>query len=854
MQLKQWLAACVAAMAAVSAHAQDGPGFGGPPGGFPPGGQGPGGAPFFGPPGGGFGGGPGGPLSILNIPEVQAELKLTDDQRQSVEGLIASTQERTMNVFRETFEGFDPLDEDARAQRFNDVRTRSEDIARDAVEQLGKFLQPDQLSRFEQLRLRQEGPGALLRPDIAARLKLSEDQKSKLTVLASERTPFFGPPGGDRGQPDLLAVLNDAQRTQWTQLQGAEFTFPRPRFGFGGPGGPGGFGGPMGQARELVAEFDRDGDGRLDDAERKAARESQKNQPQRGFGPFGGGRGGRGGPGGPGGPGGFGRGGEAASPGRSIAVGDVQPSDAPFYDPHVVRTLFIDFPNSDWESELEDFNNTDVDVPATLTVDGVAYPGVGIRFRGMSSYFTVPSGSKRSLNVSVDFTDSEQRVHGYKTLNLLNSHEDPSFLHTVLYMEAARQHIAAPKANFVRVVINGENWGLYTNAQQFNKEFIAENFESSKGTRWKVQGSPGGRGGLEYLGDDIDAYKRIYTIKSDDKDKSWKALIQLCKTLNETPAEQLEQALEPLLDIDGALWFLALENALINSDGYWVRASDYCLYLDPDGKFHVIPHDANETFQPGMGPGMGFGGGRQRGPGGGGFGPGGGPGPGGFGPPGGGDRRPGQGGPGGGRFRPEADDAGPQDRAGRPEPADRNVAQGGPGGGRQRGPGFGGPGGQGGPGGPGGPGFGGPGGRGGPGGGGPGFGGPPGGGAGVSLDPLVGLDDPSKPLRSRLLAVPALRTRYLEHVRTIANDWLDWERLGPVVDRYATLIEPEIADDTKKLSSIEEFRVMVGRAEPTNPDGGGRRRMSLKEFADQRRQALLNHPEIKSLPAASAQN
>jgi hypothetical protein len=44
---------------------------------------------------------------------------------------------------------------------------------------------------------------------------------------------------------------------------------------------------------------------------------------------------------------------------------------------------------------------------------------------------------------------------------------------------------------------------------------------------------------------------------------------------------------------------------------------------------------------------------------------------------------------------------------------------------------------------------------------------------GVELDPLVGADDTSRPLRSKLLAVPALRARYLKYVRDIAERWLD---------------------------------------------------------------------------------
>ena len=35
---------------------------------------------------------------------------------------------------------------------------------------------------------------------------------------------------------------------------------------------------------------------------------------------------------------------------------------------------------------------------------------------------------------------------------------------------------------------------------------------------------------------------------------------------------------------------------MVNSDGYWTRASDYNLYQDVTGRFHVIPHDVNEAL------------------------------------------------------------------------------------------------------------------------------------------------------------------------------------------------------------------------------------------------------------------
>ncbi len=122
----------------------------------------------------------------------------------------------------------------------------------------------------------------------------------------------------------------------------------------------------------------------------------------------------------------------------------------------------------------------------------------------------VPAGSKRSLNLTMDFVDGDQRLYGYKTLNLLNANGDASYLSSVLYSHIARKYIAAPKANFVRVVINGENWGIYVNVQQFNKEFVAENFGTTKGARWKVSGNPGADGGLRYFGDELDEYNDAF--------------------------------------------------------------------------------------------------------------------------------------------------------------------------------------------------------------------------------------------------------------------------------------------------------------------------------------------------------
>ena len=100
--------------------------------------------------------------------------------------------------------------------------------------------------------------------------------------------------------------------------------------------------------------------------------------------------------------------------------------------------------------------------------------------------------------------------------------------------------------------------------------------------------------------------------------------------------------------------------------------------------------------------------------------------------------------------------------------------------------------------------------------------------AGADFDPLIGLDDTSKPLRSRLLAVPALRERYLGYVREIAEKWLDWRTLEPLVTQYQSVIADAVKVDTRKLYTTDAFTADVATSDA-----------SIKRFVDARRAFLL---------------
>ncbi len=115
------------------------------------------------------------------------------------------------------------------------------------------------------------------------------------------------------------------------------------------------------------------------------------------------------------------------------------------------------------------------------------------------------------------------------------------------------------------------------------------------------------------------------------------------------------------------------------------------------------------------------------------------------------------------------------------------------------------------------------------------------GGRGIELEPFAGSSDTNKPLLSKLLAVPSLRTRYLGYVREIAEKWLSWEKIGPLVEQYQQLISADVKTDTRKLDSFEAFQ--KGAIQEVQDSGfpGRGRTISLKSFVEQRRAYLLKY-------------
>ena len=156
------------------------------------------------------------------------------------------------------------------------------------------------------------------------------------------------------------------------------------------------------------------------------------------------------------------------------------------YDMNTVRDVYFTFSQPDYWTQLTNNYAPEINIAANLTVDGRTYPNVGVRFRGNTSYTQLPVGSqKKSFNVELDWMVPGQDIHGYDHLNFNNGFHDPTFLREPLTYMVMRRHGVAPKANWIRLWINGQYWGIYINAQQPNKDMMKEWFRSNDGNRYR---------------------------------------------------------------------------------------------------------------------------------------------------------------------------------------------------------------------------------------------------------------------------------------------------------------------------------------------------------------------------------
>jgi hypothetical protein len=280
---------------------------------------------------------------------------------------------------------------------------------------------------------------------------------------------------------------------------------------------------------------------------------------------------------------------------------DLYESPGGLFDKDSLRSVHVNFQNSNYHSILVDsfFTNPTYRIPATITLNGVAYDSVGIRYKGNST-FVLPNNNgnlKLPYNIDMNYWMAGQKLLGKKKVKLANAWMDATFAKEFTASKIYRKYLPTPEVNLAKLYVQNNYLGLYVNTESINKQFVKKHFDEKNGVLFKCDPvqvfgqttTTNGEPNLNWLGNDSTLYYDSYILKSD---KGWAELLQLINTLNNNTAE-----IDSILNVDRVLWAFAVNTVIANLDtynGFYIH--NYYLYQTKDGLFQMIPWDLSESF------------------------------------------------------------------------------------------------------------------------------------------------------------------------------------------------------------------------------------------------------------------
>ncbi|MCO6477016.1 MAG: CotH kinase family protein [Phaeodactylibacter sp.] len=221
---------------------------------------------------------------------------------------------------------------------------------------------------------------------------------------------------------------------------------------------------------------------------------------------------------------------------------------------------------------------------------------IGFRLRGNTSRYA----AKKSFKVSFNTYESGRKWNGVEKLNLNSEHNDPSVARSKICWDMLRDMgVPAPRANHVRLYVNGENYGLYANVEHIDEEFAGLRFGNKGGNLYKCLWPAD----LMYLGDDPELYKfehdgrRAYEMHINEEEDDYSGLAHFIDVLNNTPIEELPCELEQVFNVNSYLKAIAFDVLSGNWDGPIFNKNNFYLYHNQStGRFEYIPYDLDNTF------------------------------------------------------------------------------------------------------------------------------------------------------------------------------------------------------------------------------------------------------------------
>jgi hypothetical protein len=264
-----------------------------------------------------------------------------------------------------------------------------------------------------------------------------------------------------------------------------------------------------------------------------------------------------------------------------------------FYNTASIQKIEVQFAQTNWDYMMDTakLGSEGYIMAQWVKVNGTLMDSVGVKYKGNSSFDS--TYAKNPVHIELD-SYKNHSYQGYQDIKLGNGYCDPSMIREVLAYDILKNYMHCPQANFAQLYINGKYMGLYSSAENINKKFYSDHFNSSNGTAIKcnpiVNPTTNTKSNLRYIPlADSSGYYNYYELKSN---YGWNQLKDLCDSVTNTPS-----SIPNVLDLDRVIWMLAFNNVLVNLDSYsGAFCQNYYLYKDNTGHFNPVVWDLNMSF------------------------------------------------------------------------------------------------------------------------------------------------------------------------------------------------------------------------------------------------------------------
>jgi len=213
--------------------------------------------------------------------------------------------------------------------------------------------------------------------------------------------------------------------------------------------------------------------------------------------------------------------------------------------------------------------------PAVFRYDGDVVEDAMIRLKGASSWdetVALDEDPKMQFVIAFNEVNEDGRYRGARKLALDMPRTDGSYLRQRLALHALRSmDMPAQCANSARLFINDDYYGLYSNVERMDREFLERVYpEDPDGNLWE-----GAR-----------------IIKTNEDTFTWDRLNAFWAVTDGGTVDELAG----MVDLDEAVHEWAAEAVLPHGDGYYMGRANFYLYDHPQRGFLWIPNDLDAAF------------------------------------------------------------------------------------------------------------------------------------------------------------------------------------------------------------------------------------------------------------------